>query len=114
MASGSLGTEGNDRPVLGLRSLFDRVANDIGQAAAWKFQLVARAPLGFVRQAVVKDKITLRPALEQMADVGVMEIAAGDRQLADRAHVEVVALTIARPVVPELAASRFQARCRRC
>src|SRR5690606_28759644 len=98
----ALGAEGNEGWVVGLRTLRDEIADDIGDTAIGKLEFVAGRALDLVAQAVVEDVVFLGPALEQMADAAMMEIAAAHAQTGDLADVEIMGAPVVDAVVGEL------------
>lgn len=98
----ALGAEGDDVGVLGLRALFDQIADHVGDAAVGKLQLVAGVTTGLIAEAVVEDEVLERPALEQVAAARMVRIGAGHAQASDVADVDIVGAAVARAVVAEL------------
>src|SRR5262245_34001422 len=94
--------EGDHHRVLGRRCLLDEVADDDCDATGVELELVARPPGDLVRETVVKDEAFPRAALQQMPDVGVMEVTPPHEQSSDSARVQVMALAVAGAVAGEL------------
>src|SRR5207302_7378411 len=98
----ALGTVSDDDPVLVGAPLLNDIADDERQAAVGQVDGVARSPVAFIHDAVVRDVAFQRPALDVMADDGVVRIAIPQREAADRTDVKVVALSVAEAVVGKL------------
>ncbi len=96
----ALGAVGDERGVLRPRALDDDVAGDERQPAVGQVDRVARGGVA-VADAVGDDRVAGRAGLELVAGVGPREPAAGDRQRADGADVEVVRVAVAVAVAEE-------------
>jgi len=93
--------ETDHRIVTGVGALLDQVVLDDGVAAVGQVDVVAGGAAGAVDDGVAGDGGVERAALDVMADIGVGEIAVGDRELLDVADIERVGKAVAGAVAAE-------------
>jgi hypothetical protein len=92
---------GDDRGVLTVWSLLDRVAGDRGVAAVRQIDGVGRGAV-VVSDRVAGDRVVFRTRLDLVAGVRVVDIAVGQRELVDVADVDVMRVAGCGAVVTEL------------
>ncbi len=100
---GTFEAVGDDRTVVGIRSLLDQVADDERASAIGQVDLVAARAV-FLREAVVENPRLGRARLEQVSNFAAVRVVVLEDEFGDVVDVEVVALPVAETVVRKLGA----------
>jgi hypothetical protein len=95
-------TVADNRSILRIGSLLDKIILNDGNPAIRKVDAVAGTPCA-VDDPVVFDHCNCSPAFDLVTNYGVVDIGVGDRELGNLANIDVVRLPIAVGIVGKLA-----------